>query len=344
MIFQPLVAWWLIIPIVLLAFGAVGWQIFQVRKKNKKILLTWIRRAVLLALLIVMAIGPSIPAGTTSPGIANLDVLIAVDTTSSMVAGDYNGDKTRLSGVKQDLLALGSELKGAHLAIITFNSKADLVLPFTADNATFVTAVETMSQEIYGTSKGSAIDQPIDLMTKQLKNSKAVHPDRSRMVFYIGDGEQTSDKDVKSFAAVAPLVNGGAVLGYGTSQGAKMLRYSGLGAATSDSTKYVNMLDPTSKKFVPAVSKINETNLKKIANDLKVAYRNRNKGGSLGNLLNDSKAELLIDRGKKITQYLNLYWFFAIPLTALLIWEWNKLVLLLVELRSSDKKGKGRHV
>ena len=337
MIFQPLVVWWLIVPIALLAIAAVGWQIFQVWDKSKKVLFPWVRRGVLLLLLVIMALGPSVPAGTTSPGIANLDVLFVVDTTSSMGAQDYVDGQVRLVGVKKDLLALAGELKGAHLAVITFNSKADLVLPFTADNATFTAAIQAMTQEIYGTSKGSTIDQPVELMTKQLKNSKVAHPDRSRLVFYLGDGEQTSDEKVGSFADAAKYVDGGGVLGYGTSQGAKMLRYSGLGATTSANTTYVNTLDPTTKKFVPAVSKLDETALKKIASELKVTYQNRNKAGPLGSLLKDSKAELLIDRGRKITHYLNLYWLFAIPLTALLIWEWNKLVLLLIELRKNEK-------
>ncbi|CAN5377754.1 VWA domain-containing protein [soil metagenome] len=342
--FQLLTGWWLLLPIVLLALGAVIWQVLLVRKGSKDVLISWVRRASLLLLLTLMILGPSVPGATSSPGVANLDVLFVVDTTASMGAQDYAGGKMRLEGVKRDLLELSSKLQGAHLALTTFDSKVDPVLPFNSDMATFEAAVRGINREIYVNSNGSAIDKPIQLITQQLKNSKIAHPERSRMLFYLGDGEQTADAPVKSFAPIAAYVNGGAVLGYGTSKGSKIPRYNGLDDQTTKSTSkvsYVTTPDSQTKGLVPAISKIDEAALKKIAGETKLPYQNRNKVEPIANLVKSSDAEQLIDRGKKVTHYLNLYWLLAVPFVFLLFWEWRAILVLFMELRQPNG---GTHV
>lgn len=336
MIWQPLIPWWLVIPLLLGGLGAIGWQIYKRRKEGKPIIFIWARRAAMVLLLGIILLGPSIPGGTSSPGVANLDVLFAVDTTASMGAEDYAGNKLRLEGVKQDMLDISTKLKGAHFGLITFDSTADVVLPFTSDAGTFTAGVQTLNREIFGTSKGSAIGEPVELITQQFKNSKATHPERSRLLFYIGDGEQTTDAKVESFAPIAEYISGGAVLGYGSSDGAKIHKYTGL-ADTGSAPAYINTLDPATKGFVPAISKIDETNLKKIAEETKVNYINRNKGGAFDDALKSSNAQVLIEKGRKITHYINLYWLFAIPFAGLIFWEWRAMVLLLFELRKSLK-------
>lgn len=335
--FQPLIPWWLVIPLLLAGLGAIGWQIYNRRKQGRQILLTWIRRAVMVFLLGILLLGPSIPGGTSSPGVANLDVLFAVDTTASMGAEDYAGTQLRLTGVKQDMLDISAKLKGAHFGVITFDSKANTVLPFTADGGTFTAAVQTMNREIFGTSKGSAIDEPIELVAQQLKNSKATHPERSRMLFYLGDGEQTTDAKIETFEPIAQYISGGGVLGYGTTEGAKIQKYTALTDSNTEPS-YINTPDPNTKEFVPAVSKLDETNLNKIAEELKVTYQNRNDGGTFNDMLKVSNAEVLIEKGRKITHYVNLYWLFAIPFVGLIFWEWRTMVLLLFELRKGQKE------
>lgn len=335
--FQLLIVWWLLVPMALLGFSALGYLLYNQYKHGSKLeLFAWIRRTALFVLLVLMLLGPSIPGGSSAPGVANLDVVIAVDTTSSMGAQDYAGSKLRLDGAKQDILALAEKLRGAHFAVITFDSKANVALPFTSDSGSFTSAIQSINREIYGTSKGSSIDKPIDTIKQQLTNSKTAHPERGRLLFYLGDGEQTIKSDVKSFKDLAPLVQGGGVLGYGTAEGSKMLRYTGLDDTKSD--QYVNVLDSTTKKFVPAVSKIDETALQKIAAELSVTYHNRNKGGTVDGVYSHSQAQLLIDKSKRVVHYLNLYWLVAIPLAGLLFWEWQKVLLLVIQFFREERK------
>lgn len=333
--FQPLVVWWLLVPIVFLGVTALGWYIYTLRREPKKELYAWVRRAALFLLVVLIASGPSVPGGSSAPGVANLDVLIAVDTTSSMGAQDYDGTKLRLEGVKKDLLALADKVKGAHFSLITFDSKANLALPSTPDGSTFAAAVNSLDTEIYGTSKGSTIDKPIEMALQQLKKSKAIDPDKSRLFFYLGDGEQTNDAEVGSFDKLKPYVNGGAVLGYGTGKGAKMIRNTGL--IQTNSAQYVNTIDPNTKQPVPAVSKLDEVALKKIAAQLGVSYLNRNTSSTIETVYRSSNAQLLVDHGRKVTHYINLYWLFAIPVALLLFWEWKQALVLMLQLRKSQK-------
>ena len=47
-------------------------------------------------------------------------------------------------------------------------------------------------------------------------------PERGRVVFYLGDGEQTAADPPTPFDIDKRLINGGAVLGYGTTEGGRM--------------------------------------------------------------------------------------------------------------------------
>jgi Ca-activated chloride channel family protein len=341
--FEPLVSWWLIGAYGIIALGASAWQIWQVRHGGRKVLIKWLRRAALVVFPAILAIGPSIPGGTSSPGVTNLDVIFAVDTTPSMGAQDYDGTQLRLAGVKSDLLSLASKLPGAHLELITFDSNANVILPFTTDATAFQTAVASISPEVSDYSQGSAIDKPIALITQELNNSKLAHPDRQRLLFYLGDGEQTASTAVATFAPIAPDINGGGVLGYGTTAGGKMFNYTGADA-TGVALSYVTTVDPTTGKLVPAVSKIDPTALLLIASQLKVTYADRNQSGPIVGLFQASNAAVTIDRSQHLTRYLNLYWLFAIPFAGLFFWEWQNLVTGLLDLRQhhGGKNAKAR--
>lgn len=341
MILQPITGWWLLLPMIIVAGGYMVWLIFQERKRRSVEYAAWIRRGALVALLALIVAGPSMPGGTTSPGVANLDIVFVVDTTASMGAEDYKTNKQRIEGVKTDLELLAQRFAGAHVAVITFDARAEVLLPFTTDQATLGAAIKSLNQEMFNTSIGTSIDRPIELISQQLKNSKQAYPQRQRLLFYFGDGEQTTKEQPKSFASLASYLNGGAVLGYGTTQGGKMIKYTGLEGLRTDrasNVSYIQTPNPTTKQFVPAVSKIDEQKLKDIANQLGIAYVNRNRGGDIGATFSASRADVLIDKSKKITHYVNMYWIFAVPLVGLVFWEWHKILGLYTELKRSERK------
>jgi len=336
--FQPLLPLWLAIPYLLLTLGAAGWQIWRLWSKSKgkdkaktqPLLIRWCRRGALLVLPAIIAFGPSVPGGTSAPGVANLDVIFAVDTTPSMGALDYNGTKARMVGVQKDMLALATKLRGAHLEIISFDSSANVILPSTTDQTAFATAVDGLTPQVSSYSQGSSIDEPLGLLTQELKNSKTAYPQRNRLVFYIGDGEQTSPTAVASFAPLTPYLSGGGVLGYGTPTGAQMPNNTDLG--TAGKTPYIMTVNGTTGTLAPAISHMDPNALQTIASQLKVTYRDRNQGGAINSVYNASQAKLAVDHSQHIVHYLNLYWLLAIPFAGLLFWEWQALITRVLEL------------
>jgi Ca-activated chloride channel family protein len=339
---ERFVSWWILIPYIVVAAGAAGWQIWQIRHAGRRIVVRWSRRALLVLLPAVLALGPSVPGGTSAPGVSNLDVVVAIDTTPSMGALDYAGTQQRLAGVKKDVLALAGKLQGARLEVITFDSDADVILPFTNDQTAFASAVNGLTPQASGYSQGSAIDKPVTLITEELKSSKALYPQHQRLLFYLGDGEQTSSAAVSSFAPIAPYLNGGAVLGYGTTVGAKMINYT-ITSTPGSTLTYISTVDPSSNKLEPAISKLSPTALTLIASQLKVPYQDRDLGGSINGVYQASKIPLTVDHSQHIVRYLNLYWLVAIPLVGLIFWEWQALVVKLFGIREPREKKSDKH-
>ena len=74
---------------------------------------------------------------------------------------------------------------------------------------------------------------------------------RMTIVLFITDGEITDDSELQSYKELSQYVDGGAVLGYGTDKGGKMLDRYG---------SYIR--DP--QTYDDAVSKIDEKNLRQI--------------------------------------------------------------------------------
>lgn len=86
-------------------------------------------------------------------------------------------------------------------------------------------------------------------------------PGRVQILFYFGDGEQTSDKKPKSFSAIRSLVQGGVVMGYGTDQGGPMKENVGYTLDPGEKVDYIK--DYTSTDYAgdrTAISKIDEGN------------------------------------------------------------------------------------
>lgn len=340
---EPVLSWWLL---AVLFAPLVVWLVYDaVRKvlRKKRPLQGWAywRFVGLLICLAVIAVGPAIPGAKAQAGVINLDVIIAIDRTTSISAEDYDGQRPRLEGVKHDVLQLVERVKGARIALVTFDSSARVNVPFTNDTSAVTMAVKVLDQEVSTYSKGSTIDLPIETIGRLLNQSKTAHAERGRLVFYIGDGEQTDPTSTpKSFASLRPLVNGGAVLGYGTTTGGRMKYYYGYQGygGDDDATGYIRDYSKySSAGVVDAVSVINESNLKTIADDLGVTYLHRTSfNQSLDEIVDASKLKVVGDTHREVVGYTGLYWIAATVLAALLLW-W--LVDLWTPIRQGLRKG-----
>ena len=114
-------------------------------------------------------------------------------------------------------------------------------------------------------SRGSSVTIARDQLRTALERGRDTHPERARLVFYFGDGEQTAAQDPAPFDIASQLINGGAVLGYGTAAGGRM--------AITAAFETGDIVDPSTGQ--PAISVIDEEQLAAISNQLGVPYLHR---------------------------------------------------------------------
>jgi Ca-activated chloride channel family protein len=297
----------------------------------------WILRVLLVLACGVLLLRPGVPGGHVRTLASATDVVIAVDTTASMVAEDWDGAHPRLDGVRQDVRALVAAYPGARFALITFDASPVLRLPMTTDTSALVSAVDVLQPEVTRQSKGSSIGIANQLVAQTLQGAQKASPDRARLVFYLGDGEQTVSTGPESFAGSKKFVSGGGVLGYGTAAGGPMRENTGAldgpsaGAGTGGYIQYQGS---------DALSRIDEKNLQRIAGELGVTYQHRTA---------DEKAVFppaptstaAYRENDPLTQPTDLSWIVALVIVALLCAEIARATTLIVRLRGLSVRDAG---
>lgn len=266
-----------------------------------------LRRLAMALLLIGVALRPNVGAVPIAGASVPVDVVILVDRTTSMVAEDWNGDQRRLAGVASDATPLMEVLAGARIKVVTFDNIAKDELPFMTDTDTVATILETVGFKESYHSAGSSISLAVPLAEEILAESQSEAPDRTRYLIYIGDGEQTVPEPPASFEPLRQYLDGALVLGYGTEQGGRMVLWEG-------SDNYV-----TDGRGQPALSRINEDNLRTIAEQLGGQYQHRTAPGPI-----DFEIELGQASASDSTRYtggLEVYWVPGLGIAALLLWE-----------------------
>lgn len=301
-----------IIPIWLMSILCVG--MICLKKRSK---IAYIRQIIAIVLVFLINLRIMVPSNNVSSSSQTLDtyVLFVVDDTISMLARDYDGDTERLTAVKKDCSDIIDELDGAKFAVISFNNNANLVSPFTNNSQYAKDVIGSLYpiEEMY--AEGTSMNVSIDMMTDTLKRARE-KADGNVVVFFISDGEITNEEKLKSFKSAAKYVDGGAVLGYGTSEGGNMY-------VKSYYTDREELLEDTSSyPRKPAVSVIDEKNLKSIASDIGVKYINMNDSTNIDSTISKIKKKSVFEsKDGKVTGYADIYYIFAAMLVVVMMWE-----------------------
>lgn len=311
--------------IAVLVVGAAALALSRLRNRSMTGTGRWLRRILMLALVCLMLARPEMPVQGAQVSAPAADVFFVVDTTASMSAEDDIEGSTRLAGVQRDIVALVDELAGADFAMITFDSVVALRVPLTHDAAAVLTATTTLRPEVSERSLGSSVGAAAETLHSQLEASAAASPNRARVVYYFGDGEQTVARSVESFGASAALIGGGAVFGYGTAAGGSM-RVGSLDSADAGEM----ILDPRTGEA--ALSRTDEETMNVIAAELAVDYRHRADSSAVS--AGDLRLSVVQHDGSlNRTATTGLYWLPALLLLTLLVWELNLLGLALAGTR-----------
>ena len=300
-----------IIPIWIMLIICISLIIYIIIKKRDLL------QILIIILLFIINLRIMIPSNNSKTIKNDLDILFVIDNTISMNALDYNGSNTRLSGVKEACNYIIDELNGSRFSVITFDNTSRIVTPYTYDANITREAISIMTpiNELY--AKGSSIDVSLDSIMYSLKNSKKKN-DNNRIIFFISDGENTSNNSIKSFKSISKYISDGAVLGYGTKKGGYM----------KDESEYATneyIMDYTGTNFGKAISKIDEKNLKEIANDMDVDYIHVTNSNDINSKIKQikNKTKSTLESNDK-SSYDDIYYIFVIPLLILLFIEFDR--------------------
>ena len=326
MTIAPLVPW-PVLAVVAVATAALAVLRWRRRPAHGAV----VRSTAMVALVLVIALDPAVGGGHVDARASNLDVLFMVDTTGSVAAQDYDGDQPRLVGVRADVLDIAEQLAGARFAMITFDSVARLDLPWTTDYGALSASTDVIRQERTYNSLGSRLDVGLDMAESTLRRAKQADSRRRQLVFFFSDGEQTNPLEARSFRRLRGAVAGGAVFGYGTAVGGPMMRYTSAGY---DFDSYI--MDYQSGQ--PAISHIDEDNLRGVAGQLGVRYRHRTAPGGLQGVVSDIAASADSNVFDPRPGARRLYWIPALGIVALALWQIVAVVAELDDVRRMTRR------
>lgn len=265
MTFQPVTSWGFVILFALAGVSLSVWWYYRAAKSTRYAGLKSGAGVLLTALITVALAGPSVPVETESLT-SNVEIVLAVDRTGSMAAEDGPGGKPRLNAVKNDIELIARTAPDARFAIVTWDSSARVELPFTTDTSAVVSFADALHQEVSEFSAGSTLERPAEEVLKVLEGAQEARPSNIRYLVVITDGENTEwdadTMDARAWHPLAPLIDGGAVLGYGTPEGGPMKVFLPGGAHTDE-----YMLDDQDET---AISKADPEKLKELAEVLGV--------------------------------------------------------------------------
>ncbi|MFF2347333.1 VWA domain-containing protein [Pseudarthrobacter sp. NPDC058119] len=300
-----------------LVLCAVLWRLQRTPLRSRAAL----RRGGIVLLVLVAVLRPSMPGGSVQAATSDLDVFFVVDTTTSMVAEDYGKGSPRLDGVRRDIMAIAEQLPGARFSVITFDTTAHVRMPLSTDTLALETITDVMEPQVTAYARGSSITAARQVLSERLAAARDSRPDRPRLVYYLGDGEQTSGKEPDAMKVDGGLVAGGAVLGYGTSEGGRMKENTGQAAdaggpvgsgAPAAPANYVQDTRPGSSG--DALSHIDEGRLQTIASQLGVPYVHRAAGDPVADMMEQARPRRAqrTDQDGTLGAAAELYWAFSL--------------------------------
>lgn len=300
---------WAIIPL----FGGMLFlcAVLLVRRPRQRV--AWLRRGLMVALLLVVALRPVTPLEGEQTERMNANVFFVVDRTGSMNAEDYHGEQPRLEGVQADMERIMEMTEGSRYSIIGFDSSATQQLPLTTDAGAAAAWIDTLETEPTAYSQGSNMDRPLTTLLTALTETRRDDPDSHILVYFLADGENTDEREAEPFSQTASLVDGGAVLGYGTTEGGQMRASGG-----DTDGEYI-----TDESGQPGISRIDEEQLETIAGQMGVPYLHRDdpEAPIEGTMEGITLRSVPTESPRSVASFEDWYWIAAIPLAGLVIWE-----------------------
>lgn len=282
----------------------------------------YIRQILVVLLLFVINLRPMYPSDNIEITTTKMDlnVIIVIDDTISMLGDDQPGYDTRLDKVREDVSYIVQNLPGAKFSIVCFNNNVHVMTPFTDSVNYVMNAVDSIYPLSPSYANGTNLTDCVDTIEDLAEDAEEVYGNSQLVIFFLSDGENTEDGGRDSFADIADLFVGGAVMGYGTERGGHMLY--------EDHTRNLSymVMDNRGSSSIEAVTKLDEASLREVASDLDIPYLNMTDNSALESTLtqiregNESASQDDVKQG-----YVDFYYVFVLPLALLTAYEFISL-------------------
>lgn len=340
MTFEPVLHPLLLALIGVAALALCGFALARTGSSRGRLL--WGARIVFVLACVAMLARPGVPGGQADTYATDADVFIVLDTTSSIVAEDWGDGETRLAGARSDVGKIAEQYPGARFSLITFDSTTEVRLPLTTDTAALQSAMTVLTPEVTSRSAGTSISQAQSVLRDVLRGAADSGADRSRIVFYLGDGEQTAAAEPGSFADSAQYVDEGRVLGYGTTDGGPMRETTADPSVSAD--PYASDEPQSDDGYIEyqgerALSVIDEENLRSVASQLGVEYEHR--AADAAPELPEAPPVTVQNESGEIGNVIELYWIPAIVAALWVAFETSRIVAAAVRLREQAENPAG---
>lgn len=283
-----------------------------------------VRRTLICLLVGFAVLTPSMISSTTSRAVNATDVVVAVDVTGSMAVADaaYGSDTpiTRLEAARKAVDDVTTMYADSSFAALRFGASGTLDVPLTPDAPAIRSWANTLVPEATSVSAGSSLDAPLDQLVTTLKQIRDQHPDDAIVLYVITDGEQTSSKVRRTFSTLRSYLDDAFTVGVGSTQGGNIPKIAdGVSSGDAESPEWVT--DPDTGQ--PGVSKMDEGNLKDIADEMGGTYLKVDASDTMtaGLSAKTSDTWKMTNTRKERTRVTPVVWPIAIAAALLLAWE-----------------------
>ena len=328
--FYPIVPIYIIAPLAITAIVLLVICLAKKKQRNKKN----IRRIVMLLLMAIILTRPVFIGAQAQSEYNNLNFFFVVDATTSMSAKDINGGR-RYIKVAKDIYDIVKEFPGSRYSVIVEDTLIYTAVPMTT-SMDFITSIWNekytddnsfglVSPKKMERSNGTNLNELLDYSEKRVVNYAKKYPTRKNILFFMSDGENSLGNTISGYSSLRSVVDGGAVLGYGSKDGGAIYD---IGNEYRSANKCITTILKRSNIEIDEnyciVSRLNETVLTNIASILSIDYYHRETGGIPSALINNINALMSYSTAdESADSFADTYWLFGMILIALLLWDFR---------------------
>lgn len=322
--FFPIIPNVAVIAILLLLVAAAVYCGFN---KNYRRISNFRRIGIAVLVLFIM-LRPTIIDIEAERYINKLNVYFIVDNSGSMVTKDMaNGKKFRYEIVYEDIAKLVDLFAGAKFSAFVGDYDTYQAVPLSASTSSILSFAKESHPKNNILNSWTDIGALLQTASDKIEAYNQKNPDRASIVFIMSDGEESGSKEgmiTEIPDNLAKNIVGGAVIGYGKTDNDKKV------------TKVV-FDAPAEDQYVDHVSKLDEDNLRFIAEKLGLNYYER---ATFDELFDNNTRYLSqysqYEQEGDINSRFELYWLFAIVILGLLLWDFSDILNELF----SERRGK----